>query len=184
LPGVEAQIRDCDGTVVPPGTPGELWVRGAQVSGEYAELGSQLAAGGWFPTRDRAHLDDEGYLFIEGRADDTVIRGGENIAPAEVEEVLLEHPSIAEAAVFGVPDEKWGERLVAAVVLRADAPEAAMGHVAQEPFREWVRARLRSSRTPDQILFPNRLPYTETGKLLRRELIDLATPTAGSLRCN
>jgi acyl-coenzyme A synthetase/AMP-(fatty) acid ligase len=70
------------------------------------------------------------------------------------------------------------------VVLRADAPEAAMGHVAQEPFREWVRARLRSSRTPDQILFPNRLPYTETGKLLRRELIDLATPTAGSLRCN
>jgi acyl-CoA synthetase (AMP-forming)/AMP-acid ligase II len=88
VPGIEMEIRDELGSPVPVGTPGELWVRGAQVSGEYEGLGSVLDAGGWFPTKDAAYLDPDGFLFIIGRSDDTIIRGGENIAPAEIEDCL------------------------------------------------------------------------------------------------
>jgi acyl-coenzyme A synthetase/AMP-(fatty) acid ligase len=137
-------------------------VRGEQVSGEYAGRDAVVDAEGWFPTRDRGWLDDEGYLFIEGRSDDTIIRGGENIAPAEIEEVLLRHPDIAQCAVVGVPDDEWGQRIAAAVVVR---PGVAM---ADEVVREHARAHLRGSKTPDVVVFVAELPYTETGKLLRR----------------
>lgn len=93
VPDIELQIRDGLGTVLSPGETGELWVRGPQVSGRYTEVGSMLDAEGWFPTRDVATLDDDGYLFIGGRADETIIRGGENIAPDEIEDVLIEHPA-------------------------------------------------------------------------------------------
>ncbi len=92
VPGVEAAVRDALGQVLPAGEVGEISVRGEQVSGEYLGQGTALDDDGWFPTRDRGWIDDEGYLFIEGRSDDTIIRGGENIAPAEIEDVLLEHP--------------------------------------------------------------------------------------------
>jgi acyl-CoA synthetase (AMP-forming)/AMP-acid ligase II len=164
VPGVEGEIRDPAGAVLPPGEPGELWVRGGQVSGEYLGSGSVLDDEGWFPTRDRAWLDADGYLFIEGRSDDTIIRGGENVAPAEVEDVLLRHPAVAEAAVVGLPDDEWGERIVAVVVAATPTPP----EVAE--LREWVRAVLRSSRTPDEVVFRDALPYTATGKLLRRQL--------------
>ena len=95
VPGIEMQIRDEDGNVLPAGETGELFVRGEQVSGRYTGIGSVLDENGWFPTKDIAMLDDEGYLFIGGRSDDTIIRGGENIAPAELEEVLVEHPMCA-----------------------------------------------------------------------------------------
>jgi acyl-CoA synthetase (AMP-forming)/AMP-acid ligase II len=164
--GVELQIRTDDGSVAAPGEPGELWARGAQVSGEYEGLGSVLDADGWFPTRDRALIDAEGYLFIVGRSDDTIIRGGENIAPAEIEDALVQHPEVRDVAVFGVPDEEWGERIVAVVVPRnpgaTDGPE----------LRAFVRSRLRGSRTPDDVVFRDELPYTATGKLLRRRLAD------------
>jgi acyl-CoA synthetase (AMP-forming)/AMP-acid ligase II len=88
VPGIELQIRDEHGAVLPPGETGELWVRGPQVSGRYAEIGSVLDTEGWFPTRDVANVDEDGYLFIGGRSDDTIIRGGENIAPAEIGSVL------------------------------------------------------------------------------------------------
>lgn len=174
VPGIEGQIRDLDGSVLGPGEVGELWVRGAQVSGEYAGSGSVLDAEGWFPTRDRAHVDADGYLFIEGRSDDTIIRGGENISPAEIEEALATHPDVADVAVFGAPDEHWGDRIVAAIVLRA-REDGTSAPADTETYRDWVRARLRSSRTPDQIMFSTELPYTATGKLLRRELVELAT---------
>jgi acyl-CoA synthetase (AMP-forming)/AMP-acid ligase II len=164
VPGIEGEIRDEHGSVLLPGETGELWVRGPQVSGEYLEVGNVVNVDGWFPTRDRAHLDEDGYLFVEGRADDTIIRGGENIAPAEVEDVLAEHPSVREVAVIGVPDEQWGERLVAVVVLRAPA--------AAEELEDFVRSRLRGSRTPDDIYFRDELPMTPTGKIIRRDLID------------
>ncbi len=167
VPGIEGQIRDDDGVSVPSGTVGELWVRGAQVSGEYLGTGSVVDDEGWFPTRDRAHLDPEGYLFIEGRSDDTIIRGGENIAPAEVEDVIAAHPAVREVAVIGLPDEEWGERLVAVVVRHAD--------VDGEELRSFVRSRLRGSRTPDDVYFRTELPMTPTGKLLRRELVDELT---------
>lgn len=165
VPGVEGQVRDDEGAVLAAGVVGELWVRGPQVSGEYLGSGSVTDAEGWFPTRDRAHLDDEGYLFIEGRADDTIIRGGENIAPAEVEDVIADHPAVREVAVIGLPDEEWGERLVAVVVAR--------GPLEPEEVRTFVRGRIRGSRTPDEVFIrTEELPKTPTGKLLRRELID------------
>ena len=91
-------------------------MRGEQVSGRYAEIGSVLDAEGWFPTKDVAMLDEDGYLFIGGRSDDTIIRGGENIAPAEIEDVLVEHPSVRDCAVVGPEDPQWGQIIVAVVV--------------------------------------------------------------------
>jgi len=173
VPGVEGQVRGEDGSVLGTGEVGELWVRGPQVSGEYLGSGSVVDAGGWFPTRDRAHLDADGYLFIEGRSDDTIIRGGENIAPAEVEDVIAEHPAVREVAVIGLPDEEWGERLVAVVVARSPLDA--------EELKQFVRARLRGSRTPDDVFIRDvELPKTPTGKLLRRELVeDLQAGTVG-----
>ena len=99
-----------------PGESGELFVRGEQVSGSYTDIGSVLDADGWFPTKDVAMLDEGGYLFIGGRSDDTIIRGGENIAPAEIEDVLVEHPSVRDCAVVGAEDPEWGQIIVAVVV--------------------------------------------------------------------
>jgi acyl-CoA synthetase (AMP-forming)/AMP-acid ligase II len=163
-PSIEAEIRGEDGTPVPPGEQGELWVRGEQVSGEYAGLDSPLDEEGWFPTRDLAHVDAEGFLFIDGRADDTIIRGGENVAPAEIEVVLRRHEQVADVAVVGVPDPEWGERIAAVVVPAAGATATA------EDLCAHVRAHLRGSKTPDVVEFRSELPYTDTGKLLRRQV--------------
>lgn len=164
IPGIEVEIRDADGAAVRPGTAGRIWLRGAHVSGEYA-TGSALDAGGWFDTRDRGHLDEDGYLFVEGRDDDTIIRGGENIAPAEIEEVLLRVPGVAEAVVVGLVDDEWGERLAAVLV-------AEPGHdLDPDAIREQVRFELRSSKTPDVLAVWSELPSTETGKVLRREVV-------------
>jgi acyl-CoA synthetase (AMP-forming)/AMP-acid ligase II len=164
VPGIEMVIRDEFGEPTAPGRPGELWVRGAQVSGEYEGIGSVLDADGWFPTKDTAYVDDEGFLFIVGRSDDTIIRGGENIAPAEIEDVLGRHPSVRDVAVFGAPDEEWGERIVAAVVAQPGE------QLEPEELRSYVRERLRGSRTPDDVVVLEELPYTQTGKLLRKQL--------------
>ena len=135
-----------------------------QISGEYAGV-SLLDDDGWFPTRDRGHVDEEGYLFVEGRADDTIIRGGENIAPAEIEDVLMDHAGVVDAVVVGLPDDEWGQRLVGVVVRGED------GGVGEDELRELVRARLRSSKTPEHIEFWDELPRTDTGKLLRRTVV-------------
>ncbi|MCX4092365.1 class I adenylate-forming enzyme family protein [Nocardia sp. alder85J] len=164
VPGVDIEIRLPDGSPAPVGVPGELFVRGPQVSGGYVGKGSALDADGWFATRDRVWLDDGGYLFVEGRSDDTIIRGGENIAPAEIEDVLLRHEQVREAAVVGLPDEEWGERIAAVVVPVAGAEPDP------EDLREWVRTHLRSSKTPALVAIRPELPYTPLGKLLRREV--------------
>jgi len=164
LPGIEIEVRSGAGALQPPGLTGELWVRGPQISGQYLEQGSVLDEYGWFPTRDRARVDAEGYIYVEGRADDTIIRGGENIAPTEIEEVLIAHEEIVDAAVIGRPDEEWGERILAAIVL---APGASLD---ADAVRDHARDRLRSSRTPDDVVFVDALPYTSTGKLIRRDL--------------
>jgi acyl-CoA synthetase (AMP-forming)/AMP-acid ligase II len=173
VPGVEVQVVDSAGESCAAGMTGEVLVRGEQVSGEY-QHGAAADDAGWFPTRDRGRLDEAGYLFIEGRADDTIIRGGENVAPAEIEDVLLRHPAVSECAVVGVPDEEWGQRIVAAVVL------APGDRATSEELRAWVREHLRGSKTPDVVELRESLPYTETGKLLRREV--QATFTAASER--
>jgi acyl-CoA synthetase (AMP-forming)/AMP-acid ligase II len=164
IPGIEAEVRDSGGVPLGQGEVGELWLRGEQVSGEYLSLTSPLDPDGWFPTRDRAFFDPDGYLFIEGRSDDTIIRGGENIAPAEIEEVLVRHPSVAEVAVVGLADEEWGQRIAAVVV-------PAAGEVVDiDELLAFVRTTLRSSKTPDQVFVWDELPYTDTGKLLRRQV--------------
>lgn len=165
LPSVEVQIRDHTGAPVPTGEPGEVFVRGEQVAGEYTSH-SALDPDGWYPTRDRGWLDAEGYLFLDGRADDVIVRGGENISPGEIEDVLVTHPAVAEAAVVGVADTEWGERVEAVVV-------AAPGRVAAETeLQEWIRQRLRSTRVPARVHTWSELPFSETGKLLRRVLRD------------
>ncbi|MEB8336234.1 class I adenylate-forming enzyme family protein [Streptomyces endophyticus] len=175
LPGVEIELRTVDGELCPQGSTGLVHVRGEQISGEYSGR-SVLDADGWFPTGDLGRLDADGYLYVEGRADDTIIRGGENIAPAEIEDVLLEHPGVREAVVIGVPDEEWGQRIVAVLVSSAEGGEG----VEPDEIRQWVRKRLRTSKTPDTVVFRADLPRTGTGKLLRRtliaELAELATP--------
>ncbi|WP_006244967.1 class I adenylate-forming enzyme family protein [Mycolicibacterium tusciae] len=169
VPGVELQIRSDDGTVLGAGETGELFVRGEQVSGRYAEIGSVLDAEGWFPTKDVAWIDDAGYLFIGGRSDDTIIRGGENIAPAEIEDVLVEHPLVHDCAVVGPDDPQWGQIIVAVVVPAAGAKPDP------DELREHVRSQLRGSRTPDRVVFRDELPTNATGKVLRRELVQELT---------
>jgi acyl-CoA synthetase (AMP-forming)/AMP-acid ligase II len=164
LPGVEIEIRTDDGTVAAPDEVGELFVRGPQVSGEYA--GRQpLVEGGWFATRDLARTDSEGFVYLEGRADDVIVRGGENLSPGEIEDVLVSHPAVSDAAVVGVPDTEWGEVPVAVVVLSEPGASTADLH-------EWLRGRLRASRSPRAVVAFESLPYSETGKLLRRVVRD------------
>jgi acyl-CoA synthetase (AMP-forming)/AMP-acid ligase II len=164
LPTIELEIRDEDGRCCAIGEPGEIYVRGDQVSGEYKEK-SALDAEGWFPTRDAGYLDEEGYLFLSGRADDVIVRGGENMSPGEIEDVLVTHPAIADAAAVAIPSVEWGEAVGIAVVVRE-------GHEAppEDELKQLIRARLRSSRVPDKVLFVSELPYNEMGKLLRREV--------------
>lgn len=161
LPVLELQVSDEAGRPCRAGTLGEIWVRGEQVSGEY--LGRRAVRDdGWFPTNDHGWLDEAGYLFVEGRLDDVIVRGGENISPGEIEDVLRTHPAVGDVAVFGLPDEEWGEKVAAAIVRDAPVEAAALA--------DWVRARLRSTKTPETIVFRAELPYNETGKLLRRAL--------------
>lgn len=175
VPGIEIEIRSPDGSPLGPDTDGEIYVRGPQVSGEYLGADKSGLVSGWFATRDNGYLDDEGYLFINGRADDTIIRGGENIAPAEIESVIALHPGVADCAVVGVSDDEWGQQTVAIVVPRPTA------QLTDADVKQWVRERLRGSRTPDQVEFRTTLPYTETGKLLRRSLRSELESTSDSL---
>jgi acyl-CoA synthetase (AMP-forming)/AMP-acid ligase II len=168
LPGIELEVRDESGTPLPVGETGLLFFRGEQIAGEYAGTHagrSVVDESGWFSSRDRGWIDQEGFLFIEGRADDTIIRGGENIAPAEIEDVLLACEGIVDAAVVGLADEEWGQRLVAVVVQEGPAAVTA------DELKGMVRDQLRSSRTPESIEFWPELPRTDTGKLLRRQIV-------------
>ncbi|MCC7077169.1 MAG: acyl--CoA ligase [Acidimicrobiia bacterium] len=162
LPSVELEIRDDDGVRVAPGEPGEIHVRGEQISGEYLGQDARTDADGWFPTRDRGWQDEGGYLYLDGRIDDVIVRGGENISPGEVEDVVLAHAAVLDCAVVGVPDEQWGE-VVAAVIVTREGQEVSVDEI-----RDWVREQLRSSRAPARVEFREELPYSETGKLLRR----------------
>jgi acyl-CoA synthetase (AMP-forming)/AMP-acid ligase II len=164
LPSVEVEIRDEEGHALGPNERGEIFVRGEQVSGEYLGKGSQLVGDGWFPTRDGGSMDAEGYLYLEGRIDDIIVRGGENMSPGEIEDVLLEHPAVADAAIVGLPDEQWGEKVVGVVVCKPGRD------VGVPELQQWVKDRLRSSRTPESIEYWDELPYNETGKLLRRKV--------------
>jgi acyl-CoA synthetase (AMP-forming)/AMP-acid ligase II len=149
LPGVEVRLDD-----------GEILVRGGQVSGEYRDK-DRLSAD-WFRTGDLGHFDEEGYLFVEGRKDDMIIRGGENISPAEIEDVLCEHPSVKVSAVVGVSDREWGQRVEAAVEI--------VSPLASDELAAFAAKRLPSFKRPDRIIVVKELPRSDLGKLQRRKV--------------
>jgi acyl-CoA synthetase (AMP-forming)/AMP-acid ligase II len=164
VPGIEVCVVDDHGTAMPADTSGEVLVRGAQVSGDYVGEGSHRDGDGWLHTGDRGRIDADGYLYIEGRGDDTIIRGGENISPAEVEDALLHHPAVASAAVVGLPDEEWGERVAAMVSLRANASATP------DELRTFCHDLIGSLKTPETLEVRDELPHTATGKILRRQV--------------
>src|SRR6185436_17600374 len=109
---------------------------------------------GWFATNDAGWIDNEGYLFVEGRLDDVIVRGGENISPGEIEDVLRQHPLIRDLAVFGVEDDQWGEKVACVVVPAGATPDIA-------ELAAWVKDRLRSTKTPEAWAFWDELPYND-----------------------
>ena len=163
LPTIELQIRGESGEVLPAGEVGGVYVRGDQVAGEYRGKGQLLDADGWFETKDMGYLDEGGYLYLGGRLDDVIVRGGENISPGEIERVIQSHASVTDVAVVAIESEEWGETVAAVVV--ADADEQL-----STELKDLVKSNLRSSRVPEKILYKTELPYNETGKLLRRVL--------------
>jgi acyl-CoA synthetase (AMP-forming)/AMP-acid ligase II len=165
VPGIEFRIVDDAGTTLGPDEPGEILIKGDQVGGKYVGTDSKVDADGWLHTGDRGWLDIEGYVFCEGRADDTIIRGGENIGPAEVEDALLQHDAISVAAVVGLADTEYGEKIAAMISLRAGVEEVDLDAV-----RDWVRERIGGLKAPEIIVVVEEVPQTATGKLLRREV--------------
>jgi O-succinylbenzoic acid--CoA ligase len=157
LPGdPETAGRPLLGTTVEIAPDGEILVSGPTVAP------TEIAEDGWLHTGDVGSLDDRGRLVVTGRKADTIVTGGENVAPAEVEAALLTHPAVADAGVHGEPDGEWGEVLLATVVLR--------GAATQEELRAHVATQLARFKVPKRISFTDRLPRTASGKLLRREL--------------
>jgi len=167
IPGAAVKIVREDNTLCDTGEVGEILVKGNGMMVEYyknPELTEKVFDGGWYHTKDMGYLDDKGYLYVCGRKDALIISGGENIYPEEVINILLKMPEIEEAAVYGVPDEKWGERVKASVVL---APGA---HVTAEEIDTFCRQYSSSYRLPKEIEFLPELPKNSTGKVLVNEL--------------
>ncbi|MCX7623041.1 MAG: AMP-binding protein, partial [Thermomicrobium sp.] len=153
-----------DGSVAPPGEPGEIEVQGPVVTPGYwrqPERTARAFRDGWLRTGDLGYLDEEGFLYVLDRRDDLVVTGGENVYPAEVEAVLLAHPAVVDAAVIGVPDVEWGQRVAAAVVVR---PGTA---VTEQELVAWCRGQLAGYKIPREIRFVGELPRTASGKLQR-----------------
>jgi len=162
LPGIEIEIRDDEGNALGEEEHGEIFVRGEQVSGEYEGIGVTTTEDGWFPTKDAGYVDSEGYLYLEGRTDDIIVRGGENMSPGEIEDVIIEHPAVLDACVVGIPSKQWGETVATAVIRREGED------LSDEALQQWIREHMRSSRVPEVIDWVTELPYTDTGKLIRR----------------
>jgi long-chain acyl-CoA synthetase len=166
IQGVEMRVVDDDGDEVAQGGVGEIAIRGHNVMKGYWNrpdaTADVLDGDGWFRTGDMATVDDDGYFFIVDRKKDMIIRGGYNVYPREIEEVLYEHPAVSEAAVVGVPDEAMGEEVGAAVVLKADA--------GADDIRAFVKDRVAAYKYPRVIWFLEELPKGPTGKILKREI--------------
>ncbi len=176
LGDVELKVVDDDGKELKTDEVGELWVRTPRVMKGYGSKDgttSPLLQDGWLPTRDMGWIDADGYIFLAGRKDDMIIRGGENIAPAEVEAVIYSHPGVDEAAVIGVPDVEWGQRVAAVIVPRPGTTLTA------EEVTEFCRQRLASFKKPEIIRFADSLPKNQMGKILKKDLrTQLADSTA------
>ena len=167
--GIELRILDENDEEVPRGAVGEICVRGPSVMKGYWRRPDATAAslrGGWLHTGDVAHMDEDGYVYIMDRTTDMIISGGANVFPREVEEVLLDHPAVSEACVFGVPDELWGEAVKAVIVLDNGASAT------EEEIIGFVGERIASYKKPKSVDFTDALPKSAYGKILKRELRD------------
>ena len=165
--GVEVKIVDDDGNEVDQGEIGEIAIKGDNVMAEYwnkQEATEEELRDGWFHTGDMGHIDEDGFVFIDDRKKDMIIRGGENVYPREIEEVLYRHGAIAEAAVIGVEDERLGEEVGAAVVVKEGED------VSVEDIQEYVKGKLAKYKYPRKIWFSDELPKGPTGKILKREI--------------
>ena len=146
---------------------GEIVLRGTNIMVGYhnnPEATAKAFAGGWFHTGDLGYVDEDGFLFIVDRIKDLIIRGGYNVYPREVEEVLYAHPAVAEAAVIGVPDPKWGEEVRAIVAVKPGQS------VTEAELIEFVKERSAAYKYPRTIEFRDSLPKNATGKILKKEL--------------
>ncbi len=167
IAGVEMRIVDENDDEVPVGESGEVVIRGHNVMKGYykrPEANAEVLRGGWLHTGDVGRMDEDGYFYIVDRTKDMIIRGGFNVYPREIEEVLLEHPGVSMAAVIGVPDEEHGEEIVALVVpADGEQPEP-------EDLIDWCRERLAAYKYPRRVEVRESLPLSATGKILKREL--------------
>ncbi len=169
---MELRIVDAaTGEPLPVGSVGEVWTRSDQNMVGYwnkPDETTAVLADGWFRTGDAGWLDEDGYLFLHDRIKDMIVSGAENIYPAEVENALLSHPAVADAAVIGVPDDKWGETVKAIVVRAPGAPEDDEALTAD--IIAATRDRLAHYKCPTTIDFTDALPRNPSGKVLKREL--------------
>jgi len=170
LPDVEVKIVDEEGKALPPLEVGEILARGPRIMTGYwrdeEKTSAVISSDGWLRSGDMGWMDEDGYIYLAGRADDMIIRGGENISPEEVEDVLHSHPKVEEAAVIGVPDPEWGQQPRAIVALKQGAsatPEEIMEH---------CRSRLAGFKRPRSVVFIDSLPRNPMGKVLRKKLRD------------
>ena len=168
IAGVEMRLIDADGADVPPGEVGEIAIRGHNVMKGYwgrpDATAEAMTGGGWFRTGDLAKVDEDGYYYIVDRKKDLIIRGGYNVYPREIEEVLYEHPDVAEVAVIGVPHADLGEEVAAAVKLKPGATATP------DDLRAFARERVAAYKYPRFIWIVDDLPKGPTGKILRREV--------------
>jgi long-chain acyl-CoA synthetase len=167
IEGVEMKVVDDDGKEVPQGEIGEIVIKGHNIMKGYwdrPDATEESIKDGWFHSGDMARVDEDGYFFIVDRKKELIIRGGYNVYPREIEEVLYEHPAVQEAAVVGIEDEKLGEEVGAAVVLKKGE------EVSEDDLREFVKAEVASYKYPRKIWFADDLPKGPTGKILKREI--------------
>lgn len=168
LPDVEVAIADEEGNLLKSPLPGEIWVRGGRVMsgywGDEEKTKQAITPEGWLRTGDMGWIDEDGYIFLAGRADDMIIRGGENISPQEVENALCSHPLIDEAAVIGVPHPDWGQEAMAVLVMKQGA------EVGEEEIVQFLRGKLASYKVPAAFVVVDSMPHNSVGKLLKREL--------------
>ncbi len=161
------RIMDESGNLLPPGQVGEIVVRSDQVMEGYwkkPEATAETLRGGWLHTRDMGYVDEDGYIYLVDRKDDMIVSGGFNIYPKEVEDILYGHPAVLEAAVFGVPDETWGEAVKAVISVRSGMK------VTEEEIIEHCRKHLASYKKPKSVDFIEELPKSPFGKIWRRKL--------------
>ena len=176
IEGVEMRVVDMNGNEVAQGDAGEIQIRGHNVMKGYWNLPDATAAaispGGWFASGDIGRVDDDGYYYIVDRKKELIIRGGFNVYPREIEEVLYEHPAVVEAAVVGIPHDSLGEEIGAAVAIKEGA------HVEPDELRDFVKERVAAYKYPRRIWFVDSLPKGPTGKIVRREITVPATESA------